>query len=218
MVVSVAGVDGCRAGWVVVHDGHAEVHRDFATVLAALPDDAVVAVDIPIGLLDEHVRGGREVDRAARVALGPKRSSVFSAPPRCALAVRTLTDARRRGARLTLQTLNLLPRIEDVDGVMTPELQSRVFEVHPELSFAAMNGDDPVRAAKRSAAGSKERRALLQRAGVCVPERPAGSAVDDLLDACALMWSACRIVDGTASHVPDPPARDARGLSMELHW
>ena len=218
MMVPVAGVDGCRAGWIVVHQGHAEVHRDFAAVLAALPVDAVVAVDIPIGLLDEHVPGGREVDRAARVALGPKRSSVFSAPPRCALAVRTLPDARCRGARLTLQTLNLLPRIEDVDGVMTPELQSRVFEVHPELSFAAMNDDDPVRAPKRSAAGSKERSALLQRARVCVPERPAGAAVDDLLDACALMWSARRVVDGTASHVPDLPARDAHGLSMELHW
>jgi len=34
----VAGVDGCRAGWIVVHDGCATVHPDFATVLAALPD------------------------------------------------------------------------------------------------------------------------------------------------------------------------------------
>jgi predicted RNase H-like nuclease len=214
----VAGVDGCRAGWIVVHDGHAEAHHDFAAVLAALPDDAVVAVDIPIGLVDDHVAGGREVDRAARVELGPKRSSVFSAPPRCALGARTLRDARRRGARLTLQTLNLLPRIEDVDAVMTPELQSRVFEVHPELSFAAMAGGPPVLAPKRSAAGSKERRALLRRAGVCVPERPTGAAVDDLLDACALTWSAHRVADGTASHVPDAPARDARGLAMELHW
>jgi predicted RNase H-like nuclease len=214
----VAGVDGCRAGWIVVQEGHAEVHRTFAAVLAALPDDTVVAVDIPIGLVDEHVPGGREVDRAARVVLGPKRSSVFSAPPRRALGARTLPDARRRGARLTLQTLNLLPRIEDVDRVMTPELQARIFEVHPELSFAAMTGGPAVLTPKRSAAGSKERRALLERAGVCVPERPAGAAVDDLLDACALTWSARRIADGTAAHVPDPPSRDARGLRMELHW
>jgi predicted RNase H-like nuclease len=214
----VAGVDGCRAGWIVVHEGHAEVHADFAAVLAALPDDAVVAVDMPIGLVDEHIPGGRDVDRAARLELGRKRSSVFSAPPRCALGARTLPDARRRGARLTLQTLNLLPRIEDVDAVMTPELQSRVFEVHPELSFGAMAGGSPVLTPKRSAAGSKERRALLQRAGVCVPERPTGAAADDLLDACALMWSARRIAGGTASRLPDPPSRDSRGLSMELHW
>jgi predicted RNase H-like nuclease len=217
-MVPVAGVDGCRAGWIVVDDGQAVVQRDFAAVLRALPDDAVVAVDIPIGLVDEHVPGGREVDRAARAEMGPKRSSVFSAPPRCALTARTLPEARRRGARLTLQTLNLLPRIEDVDDVITPELQSRVFEVHPELSFAAMAGGPPVLAPKRSAAGAKERRALLQQGGVCVPERPAGAAEDDLLDACALMWSAHRVADGTASNIPDKPSRDARGLSMELRW
>jgi predicted RNase H-like nuclease len=205
-------------GWIVVHDRRATVHPDFAAVLAALPDDAVVALDMPIGLVDEHEPGGRDVDRAARVQLGPKRSSVFSAPPRCALGARTLPEARRHGARLTLQTLNLLPRIEDVDRVMTPDLQSRVFEVHPELSFAAMNGEDPVRAPKRSATGSNERRALLERAGVIVPERPAGAALDDLLDACALAWSARRVACGIARRVPDRPARDARGLRIELRW
>ncbi len=214
----VAGVDGCRAGWIVVHDGRATVHADFAAVLAGLPDDTVVAVDMPIGLIDEHEPGGRDIDRAARVELGPKRNSVFSAPPRCALGARTLRDARRRGARLTLQTLNILPRIEDVDRVMSPDLQSRVFEVHPELSFAAMAGGPPVLAPKRSAAGSKQRRALLQRAGFRVPERPAGAARDDLLDACALAWSARRVARGNARRVPDRPARDARGLRMELRW
>ena len=214
----VAGVDGCRAGWIVVHDGCATVHRDFATVLAGLPDDTVVAVDMPIGLIDEHEPGGRDVDRAARLELGPKRNSVFSAPPRCALGARTLGDARRRGARLTLQTLNILSRIEDVDRVMTPDLQSRVFEVHPELSFAAMNGGGPLLAPKRSATGARERRALLQRAGVMVPERPVGAARDDLLDACALAWSAHRVDRGNARRVPDRPARDARGLRMELRW
>jgi predicted RNase H-like nuclease len=216
-MVPVAGVDGCRRGWAVVHDGHATVHRDFASVLASLPDDTVVAVDMPIGLADHHEPGGRDVDRAARMELGAKRSSVFSAPPRCVLGARTLPDARRRGARLTLQTLNLLARIEDVDRVMTPALQSRVFEVHPELSFAAMGDGRPVLAPKRSAVGSAERRAMLRRAGVVVPERPAGAAGDDLLDACALSWSARRIADGTAARVPDAPGRDSRGLRMEIH-
>jgi predicted RNase H-like nuclease len=214
----VAGVDGCRAGWIVVHEGHAEVRRDFAAVLAALPGDTVVAVDMPIGLADHHEAGGRAADRAARAHLGPKRSSVFSAPPRPVLGARTLPDARRRGARITLQTLNLLPRIEDVDRVMTPELQSRVFEVHPELSFAAMDGGRPVLAPKRSAQGSARRLALLRRAGIPVPERPSGAARDDLLDACALSWSARRIVRGEARCVPDVAAFDARGLRMDVRW
>ncbi|MDQ6853456.1 MAG: DUF429 domain-containing protein [Actinomycetota bacterium] len=217
-MVPVAGVDGCRGGWVVVHKGHAVVHGDFAGALSALPDDTVVAVDIPIGLADRHEPGGRDVDRAAREQLGPKRASVFSAPPRPVLGARTLAEARRRGGRLTLQTLNLLPRIEDVDTVMTPELQSRVFEVHPELSFAAMDGGSPVLAPKRKTTGARHRRTLLARVGVEVPPRPAGAALDDVLDACALEWSARRIAGGIASRVPAVSTRDARGLRMELRW
>jgi predicted RNase H-like nuclease len=214
----VAGVDGCRGGWVVVHDGRATVHPDFASVLGAVPDDTVVAVDMPIGLADRHEPGGREVDRAARIELGPKRSSVFSAPPRSVLGARTLPDARRRGGRLTLQALNLLPRIEDVDRVMTPELQSRVFEVHPELSFAAMDGGRPVLAPKRSTEGSGRRLALLRRAEIDVPQRPVGAALDDLLDACALSWSARRIARDESRRIPRHVAVDARGLRMELRW
>jgi predicted RNase H-like nuclease len=173
---------------------------------------------MPIGLADRHEPGGREVDRAARAQLGPKRSSVFSPPPRGVLGARSLAEARGRGGRITLQTLKLLPRIEDVDRVMTAELQSRVFEVHPEMSFAAMNDGQPVVAPKRSPAGSAARRALLARLGVVVPERPAGAAPDDVLDACALAWSARRIVDGTARRIPQKPRRDGRGLRMELRW
>lgn len=214
----VAGVDGCRAGWVVVHDHRAAVRACFGEVLTALPDDTVVGVDMPIGLFDDHRPGGRDADRAARTELGPKHNSVFSAPPRCVLGTRTLAQARGRGGRLTLQTLNLLPRIEDVDRVMTPALQARVFEVHPELSFAAMNGGRPVLAPKRTARGAEERLALLARAGVPVPERPSGAALDDLLDACALSWSAGRIARGEARRVPDVATYDRRGLRMDVRW
>jgi predicted RNase H-like nuclease len=217
-MVRVAGVDGCRDGWVVVHEVGAAVRASFADVLDALPDDTVVAVDMPIGLADEHRPGGRDADRAARAELGPKRSSVFSAPPRSVLGARSLSEARRRGGRLTLQTLNLLPRIEDVDRVMTPALQARVFEVHPELSFAAMDGGRPVPAPKRTAEGAKQRLALLARARVPVPERPTGAALDDVLDACALTWSAGRIARGDARRVPDVVAFDRCGLRMDVRW
>lgn len=217
-MLPVAGVDGCRGGWVVVHDGRATVYGAFSDVLAALPDDAVIAVDMPIGLADRHEPGGRDVDRAARAQLGPKRASVFSPPPRCVLGARSLAEARRRGGRMTLQTLNLLPRIEDIDRVMTAELQARVFEVHPELSFAAMNDGHPVLAPKRSPAGSAARQKLLAQTGVALPERPVGAARHDVLDACALAWSARRITEGTARCIPHAPASDGRGLRMELRW
>lgn len=83
----VAGVDGCRAGWVAFK---VEL-RTRATSLEVIdlpawlrerpPDLACVAIDIPIGLLE----GPRACDKAARKLLGqPRGSSVFPAPRRSA--------------------------------------------------------------------------------------------------------------------------------------
>ena len=216
----VAGVDGCRVGWIVVHEGHAEVHPDFAAVLAALPDDAVVAVDMPIGLVDEYEVGGRECDRQARARLGRVRgTSVFPAPPRPALAARSLDAARLLGWPATKQALNIAAKIDEVDRVMTPALQRRVYEVHPELCFAELNGGLPIVSKKRRRSGRDERWTLLEGAGVARPERPrAGEAEDDLLDACAAAWSAGRIAQSEDQVLPSSPPCDARGLRMEIRW
>jgi predicted RNase H-like nuclease len=45
---------------------------------------------------------------------------------------------------------------------MTPELQQRVVEVHPEVSFWAMAGKQPMQHKKRRQAGYDERAALLE--------------------------------------------------------
>jgi predicted RNase H-like nuclease len=213
-----AGVDGCRTGWVVVTEGGAAVVPTFAAVLALLPEDAIVAVDVPIGLADRYERGGRECDRQARATLGPRRSSsVFPAPPRSALGARTLAAAQARGWPATLQALNLLPKIEEVDAAMTPQLQGRVFEAHPELAFYELNGGEAVVPNKRHADGRARRWALLESAGILRPDRPhAGEAEDDLVDACAELWIAHRLARSDAVRVPDVPPHDARGLRMEI--
>jgi predicted RNase H-like nuclease len=59
---------------------------------------------------------------------------------------------------------------------------------------------------------------LLARVGVPVPERPKGAALDDLLDACALSWSAGRITRGEARRVPEVATFDRRGLRMDVRW
>ena len=215
----VAGVDGCRTGWVVVTDpSRAFVCADFAAVLDALDADTVIGVDIPIGLHDDYVVGGREADRAARTRLRSKAASVFSAPPRAAFGSATLPEAQARGCRITLQTLHITAKVADVDGVMTPALQGRVFEVHPELCFEAMRGGGPPLPRKRDRAGRAQRRDLLARAGIDVPARPVGATEDDLLDACAAWWGAGRAAAGTGERVPASPPLDGRGLRMEIRW
>jgi predicted RNase H-like nuclease len=87
----VAGVDGCRAGWVVVlrdrqtGAARARVVRDFAAVLGLPEAPAAIAIVVPIGLPDFALPGGRACDRGARALLPSRASSVFSAPSRAAL-------------------------------------------------------------------------------------------------------------------------------------
>jgi len=88
----VAGVDGCRAGWVVVLRDRmvgthlARVVPNFHAVLALPEAPAVIAVDVPIGLLATASAGGRACEVLARQLLRTRASSVFSAPTRAALA------------------------------------------------------------------------------------------------------------------------------------
>src|SRR5215831_748518 len=84
-----AGIDGCRAGWLLafVRAGDGEVRlrvvSRFAEVIAA--PEALIAVDIPIGLPEQAGHGGRRADNMVRPLLGARKSSVFSVPSRRAV-------------------------------------------------------------------------------------------------------------------------------------
>ena len=60
----VVGVDGCPGGWIAVArqddaKPSAKVFATFAALVAAFPEDAIVAVDMPIGLPEFTRHGGR---------------------------------------------------------------------------------------------------------------------------------------------------------------
>jgi predicted RNase H-like nuclease len=232
----VAGVDGCRAGWVVVlvqqtpdmqeHD--IRLYPYFAEVLSLSPRPAVMAVDIPIGLLDEHQAGGRECDQQARRLLGRRASSVFTPPTRVLLAATRYEQVRSHG--VSIQAFGILSKIREVDRLMTPELQTSVYEAHPELAFRSITGA-PMPHNKKTPAGREERLRALEGVlgrlfrGI----RPAFEsdlmafkrsqiAPDDLLDAYVLAWLALRIVEGQASRVPPNPPIDEKGLRMEIWY
>jgi predicted RNase H-like nuclease len=237
----VAGVDGCRAGWVIVAGpAHPSTGRpgaarqeslqvtvvpEFAQLVAATGEAAVVALDMPIGLLTAARRGGRDCDRAARQALGKRGTSVFSPPVRGALEAATFAEALAANRAssdeqigISLQSFHLIPKLRAVDAAMTPALQQRVREAHPELAFTIAHGQ-PLMHKKKRVAGRQERIAALRALGLAEPpldERPSGVAADDLLDAWVLWWTAGRILRGEASRYGEPPARDGRGLRMEI--
>jgi len=224
----VMGVDGIHEGWVGVlveiqkgAVGSLEIKKfsSFKDILVLDPFPNVITIDIPIGLMDEMERGGRVCDREARRLLGPPRSSsVFSPPIRPALGVNGYEEAKRYG--LTLQAFGIMPKIREVDEQMTPELQKRIFEVHPELSFREMNGRS-MRHNKKGSQGRLDRiQAIESRlpgfSEGCLENRPEGVGLDDLLDAFAAVWTALRIVACRAVRFPAEPPRDGKSLRMEM--
>jgi predicted enzyme related to lactoylglutathione lyase len=82
----------------------------------------------------------------------------------------------------------------------------RVIEVHAEVSFHEL-GRRPLLAKNRTD-GIAERRALLEEAGIDVPDSVARLAEPDLLDATVAAWSAARYARGEA--IPLPPGHTAR--------
>src|SRR5258706_3046983 len=84
-----AGVDGCRAGWIAafVRPQGGEVRMRvvprFAEVTAAREAPAIIAVDIPIGLPEQAGRGGRDPPHhAPPPPCAPQTSGVSVPSPR----------------------------------------------------------------------------------------------------------------------------------------
>lgn len=233
----VAGVDGCRGGWIAVFAPasgaacEARLFRTFGEVISS--EAGVVAIDVPIGLPEVAIRGGRAACNEARARLGARQSSVFSVPARAVLAATTYREACAINLensdpprKIAKQTYNILARIAEVDALMTPVLESRVFECHPELAFWVMNDQRPLALPKKVKSrpfpeGMVLRRRLLARAGLEVPPQPKAVpgisfGEDDLLDACACAVAARRITLGRAITLPADPPRDAKGLRMAI--
>ena len=114
-------------------------------------------------------------------------------------------------AGLSKQAYNLLPKIREVDAAMTPRRQRTVVEVHPELCFSVLLGA-PCRSAKRTAEGRAERMAAV---ALTLDRPPPGAAWDDVLDSCALVETARRLVAGRVERLGNGE-RDRRGLRCEI--
>jgi len=236
----VIGVDGCRLGWcgVALAGPGARtvvaVARTFTDLLRELGERVpasragTVLVDMPIGLPDG--RDPRESDALARRALGPRRASIFPAPPRAVLGAHDHAEANARaraatGRGLSVQSFNLLPRIAELDDVLACDagLAARVHESHPELCFARLRGA-PCAHPKRTPAGRAERRALLERLApgasavldaFLARTRRADVAADDAADAYVLALTS-RLAADALEHLPPHRPRDARGLCCSI--
>ena len=229
----VAGVDGCRAGWVVVlvetspagaQSPHVKLRERFDEILALSPEPAILAVDIPIGLLDGTQAMARECDRLVRKKLAARACCVFNPPTRGLLQSVNYEEVRSHG--MSKQTFGIMPKIREVDRFMTPKRQDTVFESHPELAFRSLAGE-PMKFNKKTSKGREERLRTLDNLFPGISREWKNSlqafsrreiAPDDLLDAYVLAWTALCIAEKKAQRVPAEPPIDSRGLRMEIWY
>lgn len=223
------GVDGCRSGWVIIEyrSGQYQWHiSPTLDPLNALAQADYLFVDMPIGLADTEPR---RCEQAARQFLGRGfSSSVFPVPCRDTLdatdypAANALNRALS-GRGLSKQSWFLFPKIRELDALLRAPsaLRAKVREAHPEVAFAALNGE-PLKHKKKTSEGFQERLDLLQRLqpqaaniaeAILSQTRRAACAADDIADALclALMPRAGRLCT-----LPESPDLDRTGLAMEI--
>lgn len=234
-MTTIVGADGCRSGWLCVFEElptrriGSKIFATLPELFAAAPELSVLAIDIPIGLTDA---GPRQCDQEARAKLGPVRgTSVFPAPIRPALQAASYQDAcdtsfRAQNKKLSRQSWAIYPKIRELDDLLRtrPELNERVHEVHPEVTFAVWNGT-PIVEPKKKKAGFAIRHALVS--GHFGPDAfqtirarygRGDVADDDILDAFAALWTAERIQRAEARSLPEDPPHDSEGLPMRMMY
>ncbi len=228
------GVDWSRAGWLAVAFSgrsfdHAAVFPEIGDLWHRYEETADrILVDVPIGLRESE--GGRECDSLARTAVGPRSASVFTPPVREATRKRRYPAAKRvnertAGVGLSKQAFAISDSIAAVDDLLlnVPEARHTFAESHPEVCFRAFAGS-PLEHSKKRAGGYAERMRALAKFDTDAPpvvqavaEAAGGAdvAVDDVLDAVALGYTARPGVGSLRSLPPDPPT-DPKGLPMQI--
>ena len=226
----IAGIDGCKSGWLIVEANSdlskPELH--FAPYWHDVRLSAkIIAVDMPIGVSQ---RGVRQCEVEARKLLSRYASRVFKTLPRGALrfaqndwnAANQWSKSQGFGG-LSKQIWNIRPKIKEIDRAIAPADQARVYEAHPELAFARLNGGKALDS-KHTPQGLSVRKRMLTQAGFTNLDkwlqdlRGKGAKADDLFDACALVLTARNILQKRANHLPQVAERDGRGLRMSIAY
>lgn len=217
-----AGVKPCSGGWLVASaklhgtifsPDEPQIIDTFVDVVDQRPTYSIVALNVPIGYLDESTSGGRTCDRETRSILGRRGAAIHSAPVR--------DGAEELSAdHLDAVSRMLLPKYREVASEMAPYRQRTVYEVQPEMSFFQINGDVPLKWAKGSQAGREERRSLLEQRVPGVEKILSAEfrrvPFSHLLDVAALLWTARRIFAKAANRIPADAEWDEQGLRMEI--
>ena len=227
---NILGIDGSKSGWVGVkqylkHEGSSEVLFNNKLIDFLSPDIELIIIDMPVGLDNNIQQGGRLVDKEARKKLLKRKSSIFNAPIRDVLKAKSYNEAnsisKSKGLGISKQSWNLVPKINELDQILQIKIRPKIYESHPELCFQIMNGG-VLKFSKKEKMGIKERKNILIKNGLDREfldnslKKNKNFQPDDFLDACALSWTAMRIINKQNLNLPEDPERDELGIIMQM--
>jgi len=230
------GIDGCQSGWVASYledeiQWKFEIFSTIEKLWKKFSYTKLIMIDIPIGLREKGSKP-RLCDKAARKFLTRTRSSsIFPTPCRASLYTDTYIEANQintkmTGKGLSKQTWNISGKIREVDILLRNDPKaSKVFiESHPELCFAALSNNTPMKHYKKKEDGIKERllvigsfyknpKQILREAILQLSKEKV--LVDDILDAWILAISGSKGLSNLR-FLPDNFEFDSKGLPMRM--
>ncbi len=218
----IAGVIPVAPGWLLVSarlkgatfaPDFPKIFTDVHDIIHRRPSYAMVAINAPIGGIDDALADQRTCDvDAAQLTTRPTGKLRWGKhPPR----LDPDDPLPKKGKRPYLAE-----RYRELGEQMAPYLQRTVCEALPELSFFQLGGERPLSSKPRSDEGYEQRRQLLVKVpgvGRILDFQLDGVDRFQFLEGAAILWSARRISARAGRRVPtESPEWDERGLRIEI--
>ena len=165
-----AGIDGCKAGWLLITYKSGSYTWNLLPEISQLPlklnDSARVFIDMPIGLPSKNYP--RTIEKVLRDELENRRSTVFNVPAKQSVYESNRQKAKALnieilGKSLSEQSLNIKSKIQEVDLFLNDKPNDLVLiESHPELCFKYLKGS-VLQTKKSEKSGIEERLKILKK-------------------------------------------------------
>lgn len=168
MAMSIAGIDGCRKGWLMVKYSDNiysyGVYENIAELVKDNKDLERILVDMPIGLSSKKMI--RTVEKRLRSKLKYRHASVFNPPCREALNENNYLAAKRKNIEveaksISIQSFNISNKIKELDEFLSKNPEKEIIESHPELCFKYLNNGNVLLSKKSEDIGLSERKNIL---------------------------------------------------------
>lgn len=227
---NLAGVTTCPGGWLVlparlagitVSCEEAFVVANLFDVLDYRPRFDSAAINVPIGLNETPNGRFRPCELEAREYVGwPRSVAVNGVPSREALRSDP-NAAMEMEPWMTRHDRRRLRWLREAEREIQPFHARSWFSAHPDVSFTAMNGDEPLGTSPYHEDGRLERLELIRMQLPGVEEvisrvPPVGAATVHMLAAAAMLWTARRGSGRAISRMPLDPFWDNEGMRMEI--